>query len=158
MNSPTAAAEQSPSASSPVPASSPDSASVALATPAQAYEAAFTAREKKDVEGLKRVMSEEMLVYFGRIGQARKMTLDQVLSNYFEQPQAPKAETRNVRIAGNRAKLEFKDVSGQWLDMDFVKEGGVWKMTFSNQPRQQQQRPQGGVQAPPPQTSPAPQR
>lgn len=102
-------------------------------------------------------MSQEMLIYFTRIAQSQKKSIDQVLAMYFEQPQAPKAETRNERIAGNRAKLEFKDASGQWLDMDFVKESGVWKMTLSSQP-QQQQRPQANAQAARPPQPSAPQR
>ena len=37
---------------------------------------------------------------------------------------------RDEKITGNRAVLEFKDENGKWTEMDFVKEGGGWKLTL----------------------------
>ena len=76
-------------------------------------------------------MSSEMVAYFTELGRTQKKSLDQVLALLVEQPQAAAAETRNQRISGDRAVLEFKDASGKWLPMDFVKEDGSWKMALS---------------------------
>ena len=100
-------------------------------SPSATYKTAYSIRQKKDVQSLKQVMSRDTLTYFAEIGKAQKKSLDQTLALLVEQEQAPKAETRNERINGDRAVLEFKDASGKWLPMDFVKEDGVWKITLS---------------------------
>ena len=104
---------------------------ISLDSPTAAYKAAYAIRQKKDVQALKQVMSSEMVAYFTELGRAQKKSLDQVLALLVEQPQAASAETRNQRISGDRAVLEFKDASGKWLPMDFVKEDGSWKMALS---------------------------
>ena len=140
------AAANSPSANSTAPTQSTPTANtsaptttntidkepaISLDSPTDAYKSAYAIRQKKDVQALKKVMSSEMVAYFTELGRTQKKSLDQVLALLVEQPQAAAAETRNQRISGDRAVLEFKDASGKWLPMDFVKEDGSWKMALS---------------------------
>jgi len=100
------------------------------ATPSDSYRTAHILRAKKDVEGLKQVMSNEILEFFTEMGKLEKKSLDEMLLQLVNKPQAPNAEVRDEKITGNRAVLEFKDENGKWTEMDFVKEGGGWKLTL----------------------------
>jgi hypothetical protein len=59
---------------------------------------------------------------------AEKKTLDDHLKELSEKPQAATPETRNEKITGNRATLEYLDEKGKWSVMDFSKEGNEWKI------------------------------
>jgi hypothetical protein len=98
-----------------------------LATPTDAYKTAYAAREKKDIEGVKRVLSKDVLAFLTDMGEADHKNLDQEISQMFETPQAKTVEVRNEKITGNKAMLEYLD-DGDWKRMDFVKEGDDWKM------------------------------
>lgn len=101
-----------------------------LATPTNAYKTAYTFRQAKDIEGLKKVFSKEALDFFAEVSKIDGKTLDENLKQLVEKPQASTAESRNEKINGDRATLEYLDESGNWLTMDFVKEGGEWKLTI----------------------------
>lgn len=101
-----------------------------LATPTDAYRAAYALREKKDVAGMKKIMSKDVLEFLTMIGEEEKKTLDQEIATMFDKPQAKTPETRNEKISGDRASLEYLDGDGKWKTMDFEKEDGVWKMSF----------------------------
>jgi hypothetical protein len=101
-----------------------------LATPSETYKTACTARRKKDVEGLKRVLSKDLLSFFKEMGEAEKKTLDESLSEMLDQPMSPTDQSRNEQINGNTATLEYLDDKGKWSQMDFIKEGADWKMTI----------------------------
>ena len=99
-----------------------------LATPTDAYRTGYTARQKKDIAGLKRVLSKEALDFLTEMGKEEKKTLDDQLRALAERPQAATAETRNEKIDGDRATLEYLNERGTWSTMDLVKEGGDWKI------------------------------
>jgi predicted lipid-binding transport protein (Tim44 family) len=101
-----------------------------LATPTEAYKTAYAARQKKDVQGLKRVLSKDIIGFFETIAEAEKKTVDDELKELAEKPQASTDETRNEKITGDTATLEYIDEKGQWKTMDFVKEGDGWKLTI----------------------------
>jgi predicted lipid-binding transport protein (Tim44 family) len=101
-----------------------------LATPTEAYKTAYAARQKKDLNGLKRVMSKKLTGFLESMGESEKKTLDDELKEMVEQPQAPTAEARNEKINGDTATLEYPDETGKWKTMDFVKEGNDWKLTL----------------------------
>lgn len=101
-----------------------------LASPTEAYKTAFAARQKKDVKALKRVLSKDMLDFFAMMGESEKKTIDEELTELAEKPQAKTNESRNEKITGDRATLEYPDEQGKWKTMDFVKENGEWKLTF----------------------------
>ncbi|MGE3468587.1 MAG: hypothetical protein AB7J13_16825 [Pyrinomonadaceae bacterium] len=104
----------------------------AAGTPAAAYKAAYDARKNKDVPALKSMMSKDILKFFTEIGSIsdKKQTVDEILMELCEKPQAATAETRNEKIEGNKATVEYLDEKGGWSTMDFIKEDGVWKLTI----------------------------
>jgi hypothetical protein len=106
------------------------SSSDSLASPTQAYQTAYAARQKNDLAGLKRVLSKAMLGFLQDIGKGEQKTLDDELKELVATPQAPTAEVRNEKITGNNATLEYLDEKGKWSLMGFVKEGADWKMTL----------------------------
>jgi len=99
-----------------------------LATPTEAYKTGYAARKNKDIAGLKRVLSKEALQFLTDVGKAEQKTLDDQLMALAERPQAPTAETRDEKINGDRATLEYLNERGKWVSMDFVKEGSDWKI------------------------------
>lgn len=101
-----------------------------LATPEDAYRTAYALREKKDVAGLKRTLSKDVIEFLTLMGEDEKKSLDEEIATMFEKPQAKTNEFRNVKISGDRASLQYPDDKGAWKTMDFVKENGEWKMAF----------------------------
>jgi hypothetical protein len=99
-----------------------------LATPSDAYKAAYNARQQKDLEGLKKVMSKDALEFFTMMGDGKSP--DDGLKQLIGNPQAATAETRNEKINGDKATLEYLNEKGGWGPMDFVKEGADWKLTI----------------------------
>lgn len=104
-----------------------------IATPTDAYKAAYAARKNKDVPALKKLMSKDIMEFFTEISGLgeKKQTVDEILMELCEKPQAPTAETRNEKINGDKATLEYLDEKGGWSTMDFLKEDGVWKLTIA---------------------------
>lgn len=127
-NSNQTAAATSPAGAN--PAGKTETSSGSMASPTEAYKAAYTARQKKDVDGLKRVLSKDVLDFLSEMGKTEKKTVDEELKVLCERPQAPKAEVRGEKINGDRATLEYLGEDGKWSTMDFVKEGNDWKMTM----------------------------
>lgn len=140
-NANTAPANPSSAVSSPVPSSAPANVSAAanpattettftfsLATPTDAYKTGYNARNNKDIAALKRVFAKDALEFLTEVAKAENKTLDDQLKELFERPQAATAETRNEKITGNRASLEYLDEKGEWSTMDFSKEGNDWKI------------------------------
>jgi hypothetical protein len=114
-----------------VPASS---GSINLATPTEAYKTGYFARKNKDIATLKKVMSKDALAFLTDIGKIDNKTLDQMLKEMTEKPQASSPETRNEKINGNRATLEYLDEKGKWVVMDFGKDGNDWKIDLPKGP------------------------
>jgi hypothetical protein len=102
-------------------------------SPSAAYRAAYEARKTKNLPGLKMLISKEASRILTEMGQAdpkNKQTLDDMLKELFEEPQAPTADTRNEQINGDKASVEYLDEKGDWQKMDFIKEDGIWKLTI----------------------------
>jgi hypothetical protein len=144
-NSPAASTPASTPAASPAVAATtpeptkpigtaPAAASNSLATPTDAYKTGYAARQNKDIEGLKRVMSKEALDFLTDIGKAEGKTLDEELKQMTDRPQASTPDTRNEKITGNRATLEYLNEKGNWVTMDFVKDGNNWKIGLPKAP------------------------
>lgn len=105
-----------------------------LATPTDAYKTGYAARKNKDIAALKRVMAKDALAFLTDIAQIDKKTLDDQLKELADKPQAATAETRNEKIKGDRASLEYLDENGKWKTMDFSKEGNDWKIDLPKGP------------------------
>lgn len=103
---------------------------ILLATPTEAYKTAYALRQKGDIEGLKKVMSREVIAFMTDMGEADKKTLDDMLKEMVKDPQNPSDEVRNEKITGDRATLEYLKKDGTWKVMDFEKEGNDWKLTL----------------------------
>lgn len=103
-----------------------------VSTPVDAYKAAYNARKNKDVPALKKLMSKDIMEFFGEIAGLgeQPQTVDEMLKELCDKPQAPTAETRNLKIDGDKATLEYLDEKGGWSTMDFIKEDGMWKLTI----------------------------
>lgn len=129
-NNNTLSSTPSPTGAPPATPSDMNAVTGSLTTPTEAYRTAHALRAKKDVQGMKRVLSKEILEFFTEIGKMEKKSLDDMLLELCEKPQAPTAEARNEKITGDRAMIEYKDEDGEWKEMDFIKEGGEWKLTL----------------------------
>lgn len=105
-----------------------------LTTPTGTYKAGYAARQQKDIATLKRVFSKDAIEFLTEIGTDEKKTLDDQLKELADKPQAATAETRNEKITGNRASLEYLDEKGKWSSMEFAKEGNEWKIDLPKAP------------------------
>ncbi|HJR07599.1 MAG TPA: hypothetical protein VJ842_10095 [Pyrinomonadaceae bacterium] len=130
-NTTSAATTSTPAAATTDAASDKSSSAGSLATPTEAYKTAYAARQKKDVQGLKRVMSQDILGFFAMMAEAEKKTVDDELKEMTSKPQGASDETRNEKITGDTATLEYIDENGKWKSMDFVKETDGWKLTIA---------------------------
>jgi hypothetical protein len=101
-----------------------------LATPTEAYKTAYALRQKGDIEGLKKVMSKEVIEFMTDMGKADKKTLDDMLKEMVKDPQGPSDDVRSEKITGDRATIEYLKKDGTWKEMDFEKEGNDWKLTL----------------------------
>ena len=102
-----------------------------LDTPTAVYKAAHAARKNKDIEALKQLISKDMIEFFERFGEGKPNAADEGLKQLVESPQNPSDESRNEKIKGDKATLEYLDQNGKWKMMDFVKEDGKWKLTIN---------------------------
>lgn len=105
-----------------------------LTTPTETYKTGYAARQNKDIATLKRVFSKDALEFLTEVSKEEKKTVDDQLKELADRPQAATAETRNEKITGNRATLEYLDEKGKWSPMDFVKEGNDWKIDLPKAP------------------------
>ena len=112
------------------PASSDTSTTGSLATPTEAYKTAYELRKKGDVAGLKKIMSDDIKEFLTMMGEAEKKSLDDMIKEMCEKPQAERAEARKEKISGNSATVEYLTEKGEWKTMDFEKVDGKWLMTF----------------------------
>ena len=110
-------------------AANTDSGSVgSLATPTDAYKTAYDCRKRKDIDCLKKVMSKDILDFLKMMDEDDKKSLDDMLNELCDRPQAATAEARNEKIDGDSATLEYLDQDGKWKTMDFEKVSSEWKM------------------------------
>jgi hypothetical protein len=125
----TAKAEE-PKPAEPKPAEPAPSNIISLTTPTEAYKTAYELRKKKDVAGLKAIMSDDIKEFLTMMGEADKKSLDDMVREICEKPQADRAEVRNEKIKGDTATVEYLTEKGDWKTMDFEKVDGKWLMGF----------------------------
>jgi hypothetical protein len=117
-------------AAEPKPTEAETKAVGSLATPTEAYETAYELRKNKDVAGLKSIMSDDIKEFLTMMGEDEKKSLDHMIKEMCEKPQADRAEVRNEKINGNWATVEYLDENGKWKTMDFEKVDGKWLLSF----------------------------
>ena len=101
-----------------------------LATPTEAYKTAYELRKKRDVAGLKLVMSKEVLEFLTMMGEDQKKSLDDMLKEMCDKPQADRAEVRNEKIKGDKAQVQYLTETGGWKIMDFEKVDDKWLLSL----------------------------
>jgi hypothetical protein len=102
-------------------------------SPTEVYKAAYTARKNCDVAGLKKVMAKDLVDFISKMAKEDKKSVDDEFKELCQRPQASTEQVRNEKINGDHASIEYLDENNEWQPMDFVKEGGVWKMGLSAQ-------------------------
>jgi cytoskeletal protein RodZ len=100
-------------------------------SPTAAYKAYYAARKNKDIQALKQLISKEMFEFFEILGEGKPNALEEGLKEMAEQPLGPSDETRNEKIKGDTATLEYRNPKGEWETGDLVKENGKWKLTIA---------------------------
>ena len=95
-----------------------------LATPSDAYRTAYDLRKRKDVQGLKKIMSPDIKEFLTMMGEEEKKSLVDMIKDMCDKPQSDKAEVRNEMIKGDMAAVEYLTETGAWKTMDFEKIGG----------------------------------
>ena len=106
-----------------------ESPAVSPGTPTAVYKTAYAARKNKDIPTLKRLMSKDALEFMSIFIEPGQ-TIDDALQQMTQRPQAATDESRNEKITGDKATIEYPDENGKWKTMDFVKEDGAWKITM----------------------------
>jgi len=116
------------------PAATPAEQTPAVAdsegTPTQVYKLAYKYRKEKNIEGLKSIFSKDVLDFLTDMGKSEKKSLDDQVREMTETPQWTSDESRNEKISGDHATIEYRDSDGDWKTMDFVKEDGKWKLSL----------------------------
>ena len=121
---------QAPQPKSAEPASTDTAVVGSLATPTEAYKTAYELRKRKDVQGLKSIMSKDIKEFLTMMGEGDKKSLDDMIKEMCDKPQADKAESRNEKIKGDTATVEYLNEKGDWKTMDFEKVDGKWLLGF----------------------------
>lgn len=101
-----------------------------LATPTEAYKTAYELRKKCDIGGLKQVMSNDVLEFMSMMGEDQRKSLDDMLREMCDKPQADRAEVRNEKIKGDKAQVQYLTETGGWKTMDFEKVDNKWLLSL----------------------------
>ena len=102
-------------------------------TPTEAFKSFYEASKAKDVAALKKLLAKESLTKLEDRAKQQNKSLDDLLGQQSQNGVPPSMpETRNEKIDGDKATLEFKDTAGDnnWTTAHFVKEDGEWKVAF----------------------------
>ncbi|HEX8844457.1 MAG TPA: hypothetical protein VF791_07425 [Pyrinomonadaceae bacterium] len=102
-------------------------------SPVKAFEAVFDAMRKRDVAALKKTFSKHELEKLEKAAHNASRSSDEVLAmvlDSYPERLPERLETRNVKIEGERATLEFQAKTGDWKTANFAWEDGEWKFLF----------------------------
>lgn len=100
-------------------------------TPTGAFQTFYNAVKNGDVAAAKSIMPKKNLEEAEKEAQAKSLNFDDSLKVELKRIStrlpATMPETRDEKIDGENATLEFKD-GENWRKLSFIKEDGVWKM------------------------------
>ena len=103
----------------------------AAGSPTAVMKESFNAVKNKDVAGFKKTLASADLKEMEEIFAKNGKTVDDFLKEMMELPSdmmPATLETRNEKIDGDKATVEYKQRDGSWKTNYFIKEGGEWKM------------------------------
>ncbi|HEV7844374.1 MAG TPA: hypothetical protein VGO69_11805 [Pyrinomonadaceae bacterium] len=114
------------------------SSTQASGSPTAVTQASFDAFKKKDVAGFKKTISSADLKSLEEVMATAKdgKNVDDFLKELMESPDSSMPdtfETRNEKIDGDKATVQYKDKDGGWKTMYLVKEGSEWKMKMGGE-------------------------
>lgn len=104
-------------------------------SPTAVITSAFDASKKKDVAGFKKHVSSVDLKELDEMVKKSGGSADDFLKEMMADPETTmpaNLETRNEKIDGDKATVEYKSKAGEWKTAHFVKEGGEWKMKMGD--------------------------
>jgi len=103
-------------------------------SPTATFKTFFDAQKRRDIQGMKQVLSKTSLLMMEASAKEQGKTLDKMIEEQLDNPASKTdkmPETRNERINGDQATLELHNEEVQrWDTMYFVKEGGAWKIAL----------------------------
>ena len=92
------------------------------------------AARQKDAKTFKSLLSKKSVASVEKDAKEVGISTDQMLAKTLEQNLFPAGssalETRNERISGDTATVEFKGGDGKWLQNELIREDGSWKVTL----------------------------
>jgi hypothetical protein len=88
------------------------------------------ASKKKDVEAIKKTLSKGSLEMAEKSAKTQNTTVDEMFKreNLAMPEEVP--EIRNERVEGDTATVEVKNLTDGYDTIPFVREDGVWKISF----------------------------
>jgi len=102
--------------------------------PSATFKTFFEAQQRKDVAGMKQVLSKTSLAMMEASAKQQGVTLDKMIQSQIENPSAridKVPEMRNEKINGDSATVELRNEdANRWDTMYFVKEDGAWKIAL----------------------------
>lgn len=103
-------------------------------SPTATFKTYFEAQKRRDVPGMKQVLSKTSLAMMEASAKVQGKTLDKMIQEGLDNPASKTdklPETRNEKINGDQATLELHNEDAQrWDTMYFVKEDGSWKIAL----------------------------
>jgi hypothetical protein len=100
-------------------------------TPTETIKALHEVSKKKDVEGIKKLLSKETLKLLDEAAQKEKTTPDEFLKKDGNPPFERLPEIRGEMIEGDVAYVNIKnDITDKDEKMPLVKEDGEWKLAL----------------------------
>lgn len=98
-------------------------------TPLETLQAYGAAYKRKDYTTMKLLLSEATLKMHQQAAKDQSVTLDDIVQREkLFLPDQKTAVFRNQKIDGDKATIEMKDAGENWNTVNFVKEGGIWKI------------------------------
>ncbi len=98
-------------------------------TPLETYKTYTKAVKQKDTTTMKLLISSESMKMHEQQAKIQGTTVDEIVKreSLFKEGES-RVEYRNETIEGERAKIEIKNLSGNWESIPFVFEQNQWKI------------------------------
>lgn len=107
------------------------SSQAGLDSPTETLKTFAAATKKKDAEAIKKTLSKSTMKVIEESAKQQNISVNEMLTKAEDPEGKDLPETRNEKIDGDTATLEIKDdVTGEFDEMPFVKEDGVWKIAL----------------------------